>query len=56
MGFLDKLRGKKDKVTNEVKEQATKTTTTTTNQQNSGAPSSGKRIKRYTSEGKPIYE
>ena len=55
MGFLDKLRGKKDKVTNEVKEQATKTTTTS-NQQNSGASSSGKRIKRYTSEGKPIYE
>ena len=56
MGFLDKLRGKKDKVTNEVKEQATTRTTTTSNQQHSGAPSSGKRIKRYTSEGKPIYE
>jgi hypothetical protein len=55
MGFLDKLRARKDKATNEVKEQAT-TTTTTTNQQNSGASSSGKRVKKYTSEGKPIYE
>ena len=55
MGFLDKLLGKKDKVADEVKEKATKTTTTT-NQQSSEAPPTGKRVKRYTSEGKPIYE
>ncbi|MDQ3873580.1 MAG: hypothetical protein M3258_08235 [Thermoproteota archaeon] len=58
MGFLDKLKRKKDRVVDEVKEQ---TTNTTTDQNTSPARSeqgsaAGKRIKRYTSEGKPVYE
>lgn len=49
MGFLDKLRGKKDQVVKEtgMKDEpapADKATTT------------GRRIKRYTSEGKPVYD
>ena len=52
MGFLDKLRGKKDQVVDEVKEKTTPQPTRPTNQETP----SGKRIKRYTSEGKPVYE
>jgi hypothetical protein len=57
MGFLDKLKRKKERVVEEVKEQTTPEHTTNTNPASSEqAPSPGKRIKRYTSEGKPIYE
>jgi len=49
MGFLDKFRRKSDDTVKKVKEE---TTSEPTKQQ---APS-GQRIKKYTSEGKPIYE
>jgi hypothetical protein len=52
MGFLDKLRHKKDETVEKVKEHTTPQPTDPTNAQ----PPPGKRIKRYTSEGKPIYE
>jgi hypothetical protein len=47
MGFLDKLRGKKV----EVKEKPQQDTST-----KQESPPPGRRIKKYTSEGKPIYE
>jgi hypothetical protein len=49
MGFLDKFRRKTDKAVEKVEEQ---TTSDASKQQ---APP-GKRIKKYTSDGKPIYE
>jgi hypothetical protein len=49
MGFLDKFRRKTDQAVKKVEEQ---TTSDASKQQ---APP-GKRIKKYTSEGKPIYE
>jgi hypothetical protein len=52
MGFLDKLRRKKDETVEKVKEQTTPQPTHPTN----APPPPGKRIKRYTSEGKPVYE
>lgn len=53
MGFLDKLRQKKDRVVEEVKDQTTPQPTHPTNVEE--APP-GRRIKKYTSEGKPVYE
>jgi hypothetical protein len=50
MGFLDKLKRKKDQVVEEVKEQTSEKPT------GQVSPPPGKRVKRYTSEGKPIYE
>jgi hypothetical protein len=49
MGFLDKLRGKKDQAQKEttVKDEPAPADTGTT---------TGRRIKKYTSEGKPVYE
>ena len=52
MGFLDKLRRKKEQTVTKVKEQTTPQPTHPTN----ALPPPGKRIKGYTSEGKPIYE
>jgi hypothetical protein len=52
MGFLDKLSHKKDKAIEKVKEQTTPQPTRPTN----APPPPGRKIKRYTSEGKPIYE
>ncbi|MDQ3848770.1 MAG: hypothetical protein M3261_07425 [Thermoproteota archaeon] len=52
MGFLDKLRRKKDQTVEKVKEQ---TTPQPYHPENAG-PQPGKKIKRYTSEGKPVYE
>jgi hypothetical protein len=52
MGFLDKLRRKKDETVERVKEQTTPQPTHPTN----APPPPGRRIKRYTSEGKPVYE
>jgi hypothetical protein len=52
MGFLDKLRRKKDQTVEKVKDQTTPQPTRPTN----APPPSGKKIKGYTSEGKPIYE
>jgi len=49
MGFLDKFRRKSDQAVKRVEEQ---TTSEPSKQQ---APA-GKRIKKYNSEGKPIYE
>jgi hypothetical protein len=55
MGFLDKLRRKKDETVEKVKEQTT--TPQPTHPTNAEPPPPpGRRIKRYTSEGKPIYE
>jgi hypothetical protein len=58
MGFLDKLRGKKDSsfAAKEIKDHHQQQQQSTTGKQNTSAASSGRRIKRYTSEGKPIYE
>jgi hypothetical protein len=53
MGFLDKLRRKKDETVEKVKEQTTPQPTHPTNEQQ---PPPGRKIKRYTSEGKPVYE
>ncbi len=53
MDFLDKLRRKKDETVEKVKEQ---TTHQPYHPENAGPPPSGKRIKRYTSDGKPVYE
>jgi hypothetical protein len=50
MGFLDKLRRKKSETVEEVKEQTTPHPSHPTN----APPPPGRRIKRYTSEGKPI--
>jgi hypothetical protein len=50
MGFLDKLRGKKDQTQKE---------TTVKDEPGAAADkgtTSGRRIKRYTSEGKPVYD
>ncbi|HEU4445000.1 MAG TPA: hypothetical protein VFR94_10025 [Nitrososphaeraceae archaeon] len=52
MGFLNKLRRKKDETVEKVKEQTTPQPADPTN----APPPPGKRIKGYTSEGKPIYE
>ncbi len=52
MGFLDKLRRKKDQTVEKVKDQTTPQPTHPTN----APPPPGKKIKGYTSEGKPIYE
>ena len=52
MGLLDKLRRKKDETVEKVKEQTTPQPTHPTNAE----PPPGRRIKKYTSEGKPIYE
>jgi hypothetical protein len=52
MGLLDKLRHKKEETVEKVKEQTTPQPTHPTNAE----PPPGKRIKKYTSEGKPIYE
>src|SRR5918998_3006101 len=52
MGLLDKLRRKKDETVEKVKEQTTPQPTNPTN----APPPPGRRIKRYTSEGKPVYE
>ena len=54
MGFLDKLRRKKDETVEKVKEQ---TTPQPYHPENAGpSPPSGRKIKRYTSDGKPVYE
>ncbi len=53
MGFLDKLRRKKDQTVNKVKEQ---TTHQPYHPENAGPPPPGRRIKGYDSEGKPVYE
>jgi hypothetical protein len=52
MGLLHKLRRKKDETVEKVKEQ---TTPQLTHPDNTPLPP-GKRIKRYTSEGKTVYE
>jgi hypothetical protein len=52
-GFIDKLRRKKDETVENMKEQTTPQPTDPTN---APPPPPGKRIKRYTSEGKPVYE
>jgi hypothetical protein len=52
MGFLDKLRRKKDQTVEKVKDQTTPQPTHPTN----APPPPGKKIKGYTSEGKAIYE
>ncbi|HET6808081.1 MAG TPA: hypothetical protein VFH28_03400 [Nitrososphaera sp.] len=52
MGLLDKLRRKKDETVEKVKDQTTPQPTHSTN----APPPPGRRIKRYTSEGKPVYE
>ena len=59
MGFLDKLRGKKDQESQQQPPQ--KETTMMKEQPSSPSPSgqagsAGHRIKRYTSEGKPVYD
>ena len=46
MGFLDKLRGKKQN--QPAKEE--------TQKEHSSGQQQGKRIKKYTSDGKPVYE
>lgn len=52
MGFLDKLPLNKDEAVENVKE---KTTPQPAHPTNAQSPP-GRRIKSYTSEGKPIYE
>jgi hypothetical protein len=52
MGFLDKLRRKKDETVEKVKEQTTPQPTNSTN----APPPPGRKIKKYNSEGKPVYE
>ena len=52
MGFLDKLRRKKEQTVEKVKEQ---TTHQPYHPENAGPPP-GRRIKKYDSEGKPVYE
>ena len=52
MGFLDKLRRKKDETVEKVKEQ---TAPQPYHPENAQAPP-GKKIKKYSSDGKPVYE
>ncbi|HKU48476.1 MAG TPA: hypothetical protein VJP79_00875 [Nitrososphaera sp.] len=64
MGFLDKLRGKKDQESQQQQQQQPpqKETTVMKEEPSSStspsgqAGSAGHRIKRYTSEGKPVYD
>jgi hypothetical protein len=58
MGFLDKLRRKKDETVGKVKEQTKHQPYHPENAEpsSSSSSSSGRRIKGYDSEGKPIYE
>jgi len=51
MGFLDKLRKKKEQGGEQKNDDALSST-----KQDSGQSSTGKRIKRYTSDGKPVRE
>jgi hypothetical protein len=53
MGFLDKLRRKKDETVEKVKEQ---TTHEPYHPENAESPPRDKKIKRYSSDGKPVYE
>jgi hypothetical protein len=46
MGFLDKFRKKNEPQNTEAQQQ----------KESSQPPAAGKRIKKYTSEGKPVYE
>jgi hypothetical protein len=46
MGFLDKFRKKNEQQSNDAQKQ----------KDSSPPPTTGKRIKKYTSEGKPVYE
>lgn len=46
MGFLDRFRKKNEQQSNDAEKQ----------KESSQPPATGKRIKKYTSEGKPIYE
>jgi len=46
MGFLDKFRKKSEQQSNGAEKQ----------KDSNQPPTTGKRIKKYTSEGKPIYE
>jgi len=48
MGFLDRFKKKN--------EQQGNTQNTSPQKDSSQPPTTGKRIKKYTSEGKPIYE
>jgi len=50
MGLLDKLRAKKETKKKEVADKSDSDT------QHSPSSQQGKRIKRYTSDGKPVYE
>ena len=52
IGLLDKLRRKKDETVERVKDQTTPQPIHPANAE----PPPGRRIKKYTSEGKPIYE
>jgi hypothetical protein len=52
MGFLDKLRRKKDETIGKVKEQTKHQPYHPENAESS----SGRRIKGYDSDGKPVYE
>ena len=52
IGFLDKLLRNKDQTVEKVKEQTTPQPTDPTN----APPPPGRKVKRYTSEGKPVYE
>ena len=52
MGFLDKLRRKKDQTVEKVKDQTTPQPKHPTN----APPPPGRKIKGHTSEGIPIYE
>jgi hypothetical protein len=51
MGFLDKLRKKKEQGGEQKSDEAQSST-----KQDYSQSSTGKRIKRYTSDGKPVHE
>jgi hypothetical protein len=52
MGFLDKFRKKKE----EAKEQKGDEAQSPAKQDSGQSSTTGKRIKRYNSDGKPVYE
>ncbi|HVX01908.1 MAG TPA: hypothetical protein VHA09_02025 [Nitrososphaera sp.] len=54
MGFLDKLRKKKDDHPHEAAQDSSEAKTAAASTSTAGEQP--RRVKRYTSEGKPVYE
>lgn len=56
MGFLNKLLGKKENQPTKEGAKEMDSSTTTSKTSPTSSNQQGKRIKKYTSEGKPVFE